>query len=147
MPIDVPHEADCSFCDYLVGTRRYTVLDRDDGVAILVTREQRGVGHLLVIPVAHRETILDVDPAEAAALMSGVQRAARAVAAAYDPSGISIWQNNGVPSRQSVPHVHVHVTGTLPGGGTEWGDVPRLSVDETDAIAARIRPHLDVGAR
>ena len=27
VPIDVPHEADCSFCDYLVGTRRYTVLD------------------------------------------------------------------------------------------------------------------------
>ena len=142
MPIDVPHEAECSFCDYLAGRRPYTLLDRSDLVAILVTREQRGVGHLLVIPIAHRETILDVEPTEAAALMAGVQRAARAVAAAYDPAGISVWQNNGIPSRQSVPHVHVHVAGTLPEGGTHWDEVPRLPIDETGAIAARLRPFL-----
>lgn len=144
MPIDVPAADDCSFCEYLAGRRRYTILERLDDVAMLVTREQRGIGHVLVIPVAHRVTILDVSPSEAAALIVGVQRAARAVVAAYDPAGISIWQNNGVPSHQSVPHVHVHVhvTGALPGGGTEWGEVPRLSVEETDLIAERLRPHL-----
>jgi histidine triad (HIT) family protein len=38
--------------------------------------------------------------------------------------------------------VHFHVAGTLPGGGTEWGEVPRLSVPETDAIADQLRPYL-----
>lgn len=146
MPIDVPATADCSFCEYLAGRRPYTILEQRDDVAMLVTREQRGVGHVLVIPVAHRVTILDLLPDEGAAVMRAVQRAARAIAAAFDPAGISVWQNNGVPSRQSVPHVHVHVTGTLPGGGTEWGDVPRLSVEETDAIAARLRPRLAANA-
>ena len=142
MPIDVPAVDECSFCAYLSGRRPYTILERGDDVAMLVTREQRGVGHVLVIPVAHRPTILDLLPDEGAALMVATQRAARAIATAYDPAGISIWQNNGVPSRQSVPHVHVHVTGTLPGGGTKWDDVPRLEIEETDVIAARLRPHL-----
>lgn len=117
------------------------MLHRDEQVAVLVTREQRGSLHVLVIPVTHRETILDLVPDEETPLMAAVTRAARAIAVATDAEGVSVWQNNGVPSHQSVPHVHFHVAATLPGGGTEWGPVPRLSFDETDAIAARLRPH------
>lgn len=39
----------CAFCDYLAGRRPYTILRRNDVVATLVTREQRGEGHLLVV--------------------------------------------------------------------------------------------------
>ena len=46
------------------------------------------------------------------------------------------------PEPAASPHVHVHVAGTLPGGGTAWGDVPRLAVAATDVIAGRLRPHL-----
>jgi histidine triad (HIT) family protein len=38
-----------------------------------------------------------------------------------------------------VAHVHFHVAGTLEEGGTRWGEVPKLSVAETDAIAERLR--------
>jgi len=129
----------CSFCEFLGGRRPYTILERDELTATLVTREQRGLGHLLVIPVRHRETILDLPADEGAALMAGVTKAARLVARAYTAEGVAVWQNNGTPAHQTVPHVHFHVAATLPGGGTNWGEVPRLSVDETDAIAARLR--------
>jgi histidine triad (HIT) family protein len=142
MPLRIPSLDPCSFCEYLAGRRPYTFLERNDVTATLVTYEQRGRGHVLVIPVAHRETILDLTEEEQTAVMADVVRAAAAVAAAYDPEGIVVWQNNGIPAHQSVPHVHVHVAGTLPEGGTSWGDVDRLSVAETDAIADRIRPHL-----
>ncbi|BCJ36706.1 hypothetical protein Athai_42090 [Actinocatenispora thailandica] len=142
MAIAIPETERCSFCGTLAGDFPYTILHRDDETAIMVTREQRGVGHLLVIPIVHRATVLDLAPDEAAAVMAGVQRAARALSAAYDPDGICVWQNNGVPARQMVPHVHFHVAGTLPGGGTEWGEVPRLSVPETDTIAEQLRPYL-----
>jgi len=141
VPLDIPVVDACSFCDYLAGLRRFTILERDDVTATLVTREQRGRGHLLVVPVTHRETILDLAPAEASALMAGVTRAVALVARAYDAAGIAVWQNNGVPAHQSVPHVHFHVAATLPEGGTNWGSVPRLSLDETDAIAALLRSH------
>ncbi len=74
--------------------------------------------------------------------MADVVRASHAIICAYDPDGVAVWQNNGIPARQPVPHVHVHVAGTLPRGSTNWGEVTRATVPETDEIAAELRPHL-----
>ncbi|MEV0800078.1 HIT family protein [Kribbella sp. NPDC050281] len=137
--IQLPDDVSCAFCAYLNGTRPYTMLSRGDVTATLVTREQRGVAHLLVIPVRHVETILDLDDEESGALMVAVREAARIIDRAEGRPGIAVWQNNGVPAGQSISHVHFHVAGTLPGGRTEWGDVPELSVEETDALAEKLR--------
>lgn len=142
MPLIVPDESPCPFCEYLMGERPYTILDRNDVTALLVTFEQRGLGHILAIPVEHRETIVDVTAEEGAALMADVIRATKAIVGTYDPDGVAVWQNNGTPAHQSVPHVHFHVAGTLPGGGTNWGEVERLPLAATDAIAEQLRPHL-----
>ena len=142
MPLVLPPAQPCSFCEYLLGARPYTILERGPVIAMLVTYEQRGRGHVLIVPTAHRVTILDVTGPEAAALIDGVQRAAEAIIAAFDPEGVAVWQNNGIPAHQSVPHVHFHVAGTMPEGGTVWADVPKLRVEETDGIAERLRPHL-----
>lgn len=142
MPLALPPDEPCSFCEYLDGRRPYTILCRDEVSATLVTWEQRGRGHVLVIPVAHRVTVLELTPAERSALMDGVAAATAAIVGAYDPDGVAVWQNNGVPANQTVPHVHFHVAGTLPGGGTIWGDVERLPIERTDEIGARLLPHL-----
>lgn len=141
----LPAQDDCSFCVFLLGHRPYTILERSATVALLVTREQRGIGHLLAIPTAHRPTMLDLQPDEFAPLLELTQRATAAIVGAFDVEGVAVWQNNGVSARQSVPHLHIHVAGTLPGGGTDWGEVPRLSIAETDGIADRLRPHLSPG--
>jgi len=109
---------------------------------LLVTYEQRGRGHILVIPINHRETILELAEDEQVAVMCDVVRATKAIVGAFDPEGVAVWQNNGLPAHQSVPHLHFHVAGTLPEGGTEWGGVPRLTVTQTDAIADQLRTHL-----
>jgi histidine triad (HIT) family protein len=137
--IKLPVDGTCAFCAYLNGTRSYTILIRDAVTATLVTREQRGVAHLLVIPIRHAETILDLSDEESGALMIAVREAARIIDRAEGRPGIAVWQNNGVPAGQSISHVHFHVAGTLPGGRTEWGDVPELPVSETDALADRLR--------
>ena len=41
MPLVLPSSASCSFCAYLAGERPYTILDRNDVTALLVTYEQR----------------------------------------------------------------------------------------------------------
>ena len=132
----------CVFCHFLSGQWPFTILARNDLVAIMVTREQRGLGHLLVVPLAHRETILDLEPDEASEIMAWVQAASRAVLDAYQCTGLAIWQNNGAAAHQRVPHVHFHVAGTLPEGGTIFDAVPLLTKEDTDAIGERIRPHL-----
>jgi histidine triad (HIT) family protein len=137
--IEVPDPGRCAFCSYLAGERPYTILWRRPLVAVLVTREQRGVPHVLVIPTRHLETILDLNNAEAAAIMDDVRKVARLIDRAYRRPGIAIWQNNGSSADQAIPHLHFHVAGTLDGGGTEWGPVPELSISETDGIAVRLR--------
>ncbi len=96
----------------------------------------------MVVPIAHRETILDLTDDECSALMTEVRDAARAIDAAYQRPGISVWQNNGESASQSIRHVHFHVAGTLDSGGTEWGgQVEELSIAETERIAEGIRPY------
>lgn len=137
--IELPDDGVCAFCAYLNGSRPYTILTRNAITATLVTREQRGIAHLLVTPVRHVETILDLTDEESAALMVAVREAAGVIDRAEGRPGIAVWQNNGVPAGQSISHVHFHVAGTLPGGRTEWGDVPELSLIDTDALAQKLR--------
>jgi histidine triad (HIT) family protein len=137
--IVLPTSESCPFCAFLRGEKPYTILRRSELVAILVTREQRGVSHLLVVPVRHCPTILDLRDEESGVLMNEIRHAARIVDAAERRPGIAVWQNNGTTANQAVAHVHFHVAGTLEEGGTTWGEVPRLSVAETDAIAERLR--------
>ena len=137
--IELPSDGACAFCDYLSGSRPYTILTRNEFTATLVTHEQRGIPHLLVLPVTHRAIITDLTDLEAKEVIIAVREAARSIDRAYRRPGISIWQNNGVSANQTISHVHFHVAGTLDGGGTNWGEVEELPVGETDRIADRIR--------
>ncbi|GEL21709.1 HIT family protein [Pseudonocardia sulfidoxydans NBRC 16205] len=136
----VPDAGDCAFCAYLDGDRPYTILRRTGLAAVLVTREQRGLGHVLVIPIAHRPTLIDLGAAESNDVMRLLISSAKAIDRAMQPGGISVWQNNGVPSDQTIPHTHFHVAGTYPDRGTDRGPVPELSLAETEAIADRLDP-------
>lgn len=135
----LPDDGDCAFCAYLDGSRPYTVLARDENVAVLVTREQRGVSHLLIVPVRHAPTILDLTDVEAGAIMTWLRRAATAINVTDRRPGIAVWQNNGVAAGQAISHFHFHIAGTLPDGGTNFGSVPELSLESTEAIAARLK--------
>ncbi|WP_280483384.1 HIT family protein [Nocardia farcinica] len=137
--LNVPKTERCAFCDYLNGRRPFTILCRSEKIAILVTREQRGIGHVIVIPVRHVPTLLELDATERHALIDAVAAVASAIDNAFERPGIAVWQNNGTAAHQTIPHAHFHVAGTLPGGSTEFGEVPELSVEETDRIAAQIR--------
>jgi histidine triad (HIT) family protein len=137
--IDLPENNECAFCAYLRGERSYTILSRTLETATFVTREQRGHPHLLVLPLRHVSTILELTDAEASAVAVEVRNAALLIDRAYSKPGIAIWQNNGVPAGQAINHVHFHVAGTLEGGGTEFGAVEEISIAETDAIALKLR--------
>lgn len=133
--IDLPEGDKCAFCAYLSGARRYTILSRTAITATFVTREQRGHPHLLVLPMRHVPTILELTDAEVASIAIEVRNAAILIDRAYAKPGIAVWQNNGVPAGQAIGHVHFHVAGTLAKGGTEFGPVVEISVESTDEIA------------
>lgn len=137
-----PTSAGCAFCDYLSKVRPFTILWEDHDSAIFVTREQRGIGHLLILPKRHAPNILEITDSEAAKLAVVARRAAEAISISYQPAGISIWQNNGIAAGQVIDHFHIHVAGTLPDGGTDWGAVPELDLVSTELIGQKIRSNL-----
>lgn len=136
--LELPQEEPCAFCEYLAHRRPFTIVCRSAAVAVLVTREQRGIGHLLVMPVRHYPTLFESTMVERHALIDTLAAAAEAIDVAFERPGIAVWQNNGIPAHQAIGHLHFHVTGTLPEGGTDFGDVRELSVEETDAIGRKI---------
>ncbi|WP_170366417.1 HIT family protein [Ruegeria arenilitoris] len=69
----------------------------------------RADGHLLVIPKTPCRNVLDATPEQLAAVMTTVQKLARAVMRAFDAEGVTIQQFNEAAGGQEVFHLHFHV--------------------------------------
>lgn len=142
MPIDVPQPERCPFCNNIAASTHLALVEElEDTIAFLPPR-QHGTGHVLVIPRRHAPTLLDLDSSEATAIMRHVHRVAHAIAKAYDPAGLNVFQNNGITAGQTVPHYHVHIVpsyaGDSPGRIFRSEEFERVPHDELLAIAARI---------
>ncbi|HZT05847.1 MAG TPA: HIT domain-containing protein, partial [Chloroflexota bacterium] len=96
MPIDVPQRDRCPFCNFVVDLSRFAVVEEMPDTLAFLPPRQSGRGHVLVIPKRHAPTILDLAHAEALAIMQHVHRVANALARAFDPAGLNVFQNNGV---------------------------------------------------
>ena len=117
------------------------VLQNEDVVAFL---DHRPVfkGHVLVSPVRHADTLLDLPTELMEPVLSAAQRVARALGKALGADGTFVAVNNVVS--QSVPHLHVHVVPRTKGDGLRGFFWPRTKYahGERDAYAARIRAAL-----
>jgi histidine triad (HIT) family protein len=99
-------------------------------------------GHTLVIPKEPAETIFDLSPDAAAAVMKTTQKVAKAVKKAFDCPGVMLVQLNGAAAGQTIPHIHFHI---LPRqGGLDLKLHGRAMVDPKtlEPIAAKIRAAL-----
>jgi histidine triad (HIT) family protein len=131
--------ADCVFCSILAGETPAHFVGRGGGWAAFLDRTPLFHGHVLVVPSEHRETLLDVNEAELAAVMGAAQRVARAVGEALGCQGTFVAMNNKVS--QSVPHLHVHVVPRTKGDGLKGFFWPRTKYKadaEMVEVAARI---------
>ena len=72
-------------------------------------------GHALVIPKAPSRNMLDIDPADLAAVMATAQKIARAQMKAFKADGIMVMQFNEPASGQTVYHTHVHLLPRMEG--------------------------------
>src|SRR5579864_834265 len=113
----------CTFCAIAAGeSAAHRVIEHDACVAFLDMRPLF-VGHVLVIPRAHRETIGDLTPDELVAVFGLAQRLSRAMEVALGAEGSFVAMNNRIS--QSVPHAHVHVVPRRKGDGLRGFFWPR----------------------
>lgn len=116
------------------------IVFEDEQVIAFMDAGQVNPGHVLVATKRRVETVMELSEAEAGHLFAIATRVAKAVQAAFQPTGMTLLQTNKPDGWQTVPHVHVHV---LPrnandGVGLEW---PRKDPPLADlqALAARIQ--------
>ena len=95
------------FCSIVAGTTPAAlVLDEPDVVGFLDARPVF-VGHVLVVPRSHFETMEDLPTELIPAVFGAARRVSAAVVDALAANGSFVGINNRVS--QSVPHLHVHV--------------------------------------
>jgi histidine triad (HIT) family protein len=133
----------CTFCAIAAGEiAAHRVIEHETCVAFLDARPLFP-GHVLVIPRAHRETIVDLTAEELAAVFGDAQRLCRAMESALEAQGTFVAMNNRVS--QSVAHAHAHVVPRRKGDGLRGFFWPRQTYS-TDAaaedVAAKLRSAL-----
>lgn len=131
----------CLFCRIGRGELPADVVREDKETIAVLDIHPRAPGHTMVIPRAHRETILDLSAAELHAVFRAVQRVTETLAAALKPHGFTIGINHGKAAGQAVDHLHVHIVPRYhgDGGSSLHGVVDNPSSEPPSALLRRIR--------
>ena len=99
----------CNFCEIVSGENPASIIYEDGNVLAFMDLHPANVGHTLVVPKEHWETVYDIPEKVLSNLFAVVKRISVAVKKAVGAEGISILQFNERAAGQSVMHFHVHV--------------------------------------
>jgi histidine triad (HIT) family protein len=134
---------DCVFCKIVAKQIPATVVLEDEATLAFMDIGQVNPGHVLVACKAHVENVYGLEDTQAAAAFRSAARVARAIRAAFNPPGLSIYQANGMPAGQTVLHFHLHLLPRHDADGMQlvWPvkNPPREKLEE---YAAQIRAQL-----
>lgn len=131
--------ASCIFCAIVAGDApAHVVLDDDVAMAFLDTRPLF-VGHVLLVPREHHETLGELPPELIEPLFVRARRLAQIMETELGAMGSFVAMNNRVS--QSVPHLHVHVVPRTRKDGLRGFFWPRTGYD-SDTHAAEIAARL-----
>ena len=130
------------FCQIVRGEIEAAVVARTDETIAFLDHRPVFKGHVLVAPVRHVDTLLDLPAELMVPLLTMAQRVAAAIGAALGAQGTFVAMNNVVS--QSVPHLHVHVVPRTKGDGLRGFFWPRTTyaAGEMEAYADRIAAEL-----
>ncbi|HLG95671.1 MAG TPA: HIT family protein [Bryobacteraceae bacterium] len=130
-------QAGCKFCQIVSGDlASYMVFEDNVSFAFLDNRPLF-VGHTLLVPRQHYDTLADVPEELIAKFFGNVQRLSRAVERGMDAEGSFVAINNRVS--QSVPHLHVHIVPRRKKDGLRGFFWPRIAhPDEAEMKRAQL---------
>ena len=134
----MPANEACRFCE-VAAKPDYVVFEDEISIAFLDHRPLF-IGHTLLIPKAHYETLADLPHKLVGPFFTNVQSLARAVERAMQAEGSFVAINNRVS--QSVPHLHVHIVPRRKKDGLRgffWPRQKYADAAEMERVRDRIR--------
>jgi histidine triad (HIT) family protein len=125
-------------CQIAAGELDAAVVLHDEQVVAFLDHRPVFKGHVLVAPVRHVDTLLDLPAELMQPVLTAAQRVTAAIMAALGAEGTFVAVNNVVS--QSVPHMHVHVVPRTKGDGLRGFFWPRTTyaAGEIEVYARRI---------
>src|SRR5687767_3921850 len=101
--------SDCVFCRIVAGQIPSTKVHEDEHTLAFMDLGQVNPGHVLVAVKKHAANLYELDEAQAAAVARATVKISKAIKAAFQPEGLSVYQANGKAAGQTVYHYHVHL--------------------------------------
>jgi histidine triad (HIT) family protein len=102
-------DTDCIFCKILTGEIPATIVAEDERTVAFMDINPATRGHMLVIPRAHAEDLLSVDPEDLQAVALASQRQAVIAKERLGAEGVNLVNSCGAVAWQTVFHFHMHV--------------------------------------
>lgn len=105
----------CPFCRIIKGQAPAKIVYQDDQCMVIQDAAPRAPVHLLVIPRQHFPYL---SPSVPAALLAHMMQIACFIAhkTGIDASGFRVHCNTGPHARQTINHLHLHLSGGRPLG-------------------------------
>lgn len=127
-------DPNCLFCRILAGELPGQIIAEDERTVAFMDINPATDGHALVIPRAHSRDLLDIAPADLAAVALMAQRIAGLVRERLGAEGVNLINSCGAAAWQTVFHFHVHVIPRYVGDPLTLPWVP--APGDLEAIAA-----------
>ncbi|MBP1448780.1 MAG: HIT family protein [Thermoproteus sp.] len=131
---------DCVFCRIARGEAPAWKVYDDGEILVVLDKYPASRGHLLVIPRAHYESVVDA-PLDAAAKAFRVASAFAKLWSKLGARGVNIVTNAGREAGQMIFHFHVHVIPRW-GGPVLWHGREELRKDEAREVAEKLEEAL-----
>lgn len=134
---------ECIFCKIISGNIPASKVYEDDNCIAFLDIAPLNIGHTLVVPKKHSETISDTDEDTLVSLMKISKKVARALLREHE--GINIVQNNGRAAGQLVNHIHFHIIPRDSNDGIDvfhWESKKRYTESEMSKTLQQIKTFL-----
>src|SRR3954447_4891568 len=133
-------DPDCLFCKIVAGEIPATKVHEDERTIAFMDISPATRGHLLCIPREHAADLHAIADEDLCAVARTAQTMAERVVDRLGAEGVSVMQNTGSASWQTVFHYHVHVIPRYSNDGLRLPWIPKQGdMDEIQATAEELK--------
>lgn len=132
---------DCIFCRIIAGKIPCDRVYEDANTMAFLDIKPASLGHTLVIPKMHAETLDKLSEKDLKSLITTVQRISKAISRISE--GYNVIQNNKEVAGQIVHHAHFHIVPRKTEDGIHWNrPYPNFSEKQLKEVTNKIKRNL-----
>ncbi len=131
---------ECLFCKIINKQQVAQIIYEDDAVVAVLDIFPRSIGHTMILPKRHMETILEMKPEEISPVFDAVKKVTQLLKDKLNPDGFTIGINHGKVSGQAIDHLHIHIVPRFLGdnGGSVHTVVDNPPKESLEEVAKKI---------